>query len=433
MPVPGPTAPRRRATVATLLIALTAWSAPAAATPFRDALTAWSGRLDAAAAALDTVPHAPITEVGPGPLLRLGASGERVERLRRRLTELGLLVPPPPPTPAPPSLAAPMITMATSPVALTVAPPTVTPLLAPAVPTPPMAAAPGGVFDAAVDAAVRSFQATHGLKPDGLVGGGTRAALDRSPMEAAALMRQSANDMRAFRDTAPDTVLYVNLPSQMATLVRDGVVVMRMRAIVGRPSRETPMLQDEITHVVVNPTWTVPPTVLRQDKLPMLRAKGTPGITDAVVYLDGEPVDPATVDWNTVSPRRIRIVQMPGDHNALGRFRFNMTNGLDIYLHGTNEPKLFDRELRTVSSGCVRLQDPRGLAETLLGEEHITPQRIDRMLEKGTTQWIRLATPLPVRFVYWTATVDDAGAVRMHPDIYDLIDEDAAAANAQGA
>ncbi|MCM8733313.1 L,D-transpeptidase family protein [Azospirillum sp. A1-3] len=350
---------------------------PADALPYRDTLTQWADRLDAAAVELDRNPVQPSTRIGEGGLMKLGSSGERVGRLSQRLVELGLLP----------------------------------------------ADKVSDVFTADIDRAVKAFQLAQRMKPDGLIGAGTRAALDRTPAEAAALMRQSAVAMRSFRDTAPDNVLVVNLTDQTTTLVRGGEEELTMRAIVGRPSRETPLLTDRITHVIVNPTWTVPPTVLKEDKLPMLRAKGVPGIQNAIVYLDGQEVAPETVDWHDVTPGRVRIVQQPGDHNALGRFRFNLTNPYDIYLHGTNEPRLFARELRSISSGCVRLEDPRRLAELLLQGTSVTPARIDRMLTKPQPQWVKLPTPMPVQFVYWIATVEADGAVRLHPDIYDRLDD----------
>ncbi|WP_042704814.1 L,D-transpeptidase family protein [Azospirillum sp. B506] len=373
------------------MLALTAASAlallgvsPADALPYRDTLTQWADRLDAAAVDLDREPEQSSTRIGEGGLMKLGSSGERVGRLAQRLVELGLLP----------------------------------------------ADKLSDVFTIDIDRAVKAFQLAQRMKPDGLIGAGTRAALDRTPAEAAALMRQSAAAMRSFRDTAPDNVLVVNLTDQTTTLVRGGEEELTMRAIVGRPSRETPLLTDRITHVIVNPTWTVPPTVLKEDKLPMLRAKGTPGIQNAIVYLDGQEVAPETVDWHDVTPGRVRIVQQPGDHNALGRFRFNLTNPYDIYLHGTNEPRLFARELRSISSGCVRLEDPRRLAELLLQGTSVTPQRIDRMLDKPQPQWVKLATPMPVQFVYWIATVQPDGTVRLHPDIYDRLDDAPATASA---
>lgn len=381
MKIASVTHPAARTFAASLLAAYVVFvglaCTPAESAPYRDTLTQWADKLDAAAVTMDAAPAPASPRIGDGALLKKGTSGERVGRLTQRLVELGLLTPD--------NL--------------------------------------GEQFTEAVDIAVRNFQMNQRMRPDGLVGGGTRAALDRSPQEAAAQMRRSAAAMRGFRDTAPDTVLLVNLPNQTTTLVRGGEESFTMRAIVGRPSRETPLLQDQITHVIVNPTWTVPPTVLKEDKLPLLRSKGTPGISNAVIYLDGAEVAPETVDWSTVTPGRVRIVQQPGDHNALGRFRFNLTNPYNIYLHGTNEPRLFDREVRTISSGCVRLQDARHLAEILLGEVNVTPEKIDRMLNKGEPQWVKLARPVPVQFVYWTATVEEDGSVRVHPDIYERLDE----------
>ncbi|NYZ15385.1 L,D-transpeptidase family protein, partial [Azospirillum sp. RWY-5-1] len=182
-------------------------------------LSAWADRLDARAAELEAMAPVAITRVGPGGTLKKGASGERTSRLIQRLIELGYL-------------------------------------------TPEQRSAS---FDDLVDTAVRSFQTASNMTPDGLVGTGTQQALDRSPAEAAGIMRHTATSMRALRDEQlPDAVL-VNLPSQTVTLVRDSARVFDMRAVVGRPSRETPLLRDRITHVIVNPTWTVPPTVLKED------------------------------------------------------------------------------------------------------------------------------------------------------------------------
>ena len=232
--------------------------------------------------------------------------------------------------------------------------------------------------------------------------------------------RETLSRIAEFGASAPATLVLVNLPAQDLTLVRDGETVLTMDTVVGSPSRPTPLLTDTITHVVVNPTWTVPPTVLKQDKLPSLRRTGRPGIDHATVWLDGEPVDPAAVDWTGVSPRRVRIVQSAGDHNALGRFRFNLTNGDHIYLHGTNAPRVFDRDRRAVSSGCVRLADPEALADDLLRSAGFTPERIASLVGTGETRWLRLAEPMPVRFVYWPAVLRNDRVVVL-PDIYGIV------------
>ncbi|PWC36514.1 L,D-transpeptidase family protein [Azospirillum sp. TSO35-2] len=274
-------------------------------------------------------------------------------------------------------------------------------------------------FDDNVENAVRAFQTAEGLQPDGKVGEVTRQALDRTPAQTVALLRRAAAAMRAQQASIPDTTVLVNLPAQSVTLIDRGRPAFTMRAVVGRPSRKTPLLQDKITSVTINPTWTVPPTVLSEDKLPALRKKGTTGIKNAVVYLDGAEVVTQSINWWSVDPGRIRIVQKPGDDNALGRFRFNLTNGDGIFLHGTNDPKLFSRDLRAASSGCVRLEDARLMAETLLSAAKLTPSGIGQQLDTGETKTIRLPNAIPVRFVYWNASVDTSGTVRVHPDIYE--------------
>lgn len=355
-------------------------AAPAATPPvvvsteFSDKLAEWATLLETRAQALEAVPAANVTRIGDGDLLKKWSTGDRVERLSQRLVELGFL----------------------------------------------SAKKKSVEYDEAIENAVRRFQAEQGMKVDGMVGATTRALLDRSTAQKADVLKSTAKAIRELRDESLPDVVLVNLPSQTVRVVRAGKVAFTMRAVVGRPSRETPLLRDEITDVIVNPTWTVPPTVLREDKMPKLRSSGSPGINNAIVYLDGSPVAPETVDWKQVTPGRVRIVQQPGDGNALGRFRFNLTNPDNIYLHGTNEPRLFDRELRTISSGCVRLQDARRLAEELLIPEGVSKDTIDRMLQRGKPQWVKLSAPLPVRFTYWMATVDDNGHIRTHPDIYGM-------------
>ncbi|MDR3517602.1 MAG: L,D-transpeptidase family protein [Azospirillaceae bacterium] len=310
--------------------------------------------------------------VGPGPAFKLSDVGDRVARLTQRLVALNLLAP----------------------------------------------ADAGDVFTPAVEDAVKALQIDHQLNGDGRVGAATLALLDRTPRQSLADIQDTIAQIHQLRTALPADIVLVNLPSQTVTVIRHGEEVVTMRAVVGRPSRETPLLHDEITHVVVNPTWTVPTTVMKVDKLPLLRRRGNPGIQGASVYLDGAPVLPELVDWSTVSPGRIRIVQAPGDFNALGRFKFNLTNSDSIYLHGTNDPKVFDRDSRSVSSGCVRLQGARVLANMLLADAGITPEKIDKMLDAGDTKWIRLPHPIPVRFIYFTAGVDPQNRVTYYPDIY---------------
>ena len=319
-------------------------------------------------------PNAPpvAPAVGAGPSLRPGTTGPRVDRLAAQLTARGLLA----------------------------------------------ADAYHGQVDDAVQQAVRAFQTSVGINADGVAGEATVAAMDRGPAEAIAAIKATLNEMHEFTSEMPHEFFLVNIPSQTGYLVQRGVVAMAMRLAVGRPSRPTPLLEDKITDVILNPTWTAPTTVLAKDKLPSLRRTGHPGIEGATVYLDGVEVDPAAVDWSLIEPERLRIVQSPGNQNALGRFKFNLTNNESIYLHDTNDHSVFARQGRAISSGCVRLAEPRRLAEMLLGREGWTPERITKAVETSHTQGIGLSRPLPVRIVYWLATVEDDDTVHIHRDVY---------------
>ncbi len=348
-------------------------AAPAAALADpRPVLERWAQAVAQRLAQTDpnALPVAP--PVGPGARLKPGAGGERVDRLAAQLVARGFL----------PS------------------------------------GAYHGLYDLAVEAAVAAFQTNEGIFADGLAGEATVESLDRNAAGTVQALSSAVEGMRSLAVVAPEEFFLVNIPSQTAYLIQGNKIAMSMRAAVGRPSRPTPLLTDQVTDVVINPTWTAPTTVLAKDKLPSLRRTGHPGIEDATIYVDHVEVDPATVDWTTVTPDRVRIVQSPGDQNALGRFKFNLTNGQSIYMHDTNDHSVFARQGRALSSGCVRLAAPRQLAETLLGRDGWTPERIDHALDSERTQYISLRHPLPVRFVYWQAIVDDAGVVRVQRDIY---------------
>lgn len=408
-------------------------SLPADAATARDLIGSWATRLDQRATELETAPRVKATVVGAGPVMKKGDGGlvDVVVPGPVQPAADAAVAPAPPRDPADAALwAVAGIEPPAPPVDLSV--PTLTlPVRARSADRVGRLAtrlvelghlAPGqwtDSFDDTLEAAVRSFQTAEGLMPDGKVGEVTRQALDRTPAQAAALMRNAVAALKSFQQTVPDRVILVNLPSQTVTYIDRGAEVFTMRAVVGRPSRQTPLIQDKVTSVTINPTWTVPPTVLTEDKLPILRKKGNSGIKNAVVYLDGKEVVPERVNWWSVTADRIRIVQQPGDDNALGRFRFNLTNGDGIFLHGTNDPKLFDRDLRAASSGCVRLADARGVAETLLRAAKMDKAAIDEQLDSGKTRTVALPAPVPVRFVYWTATVEPQGTVRVHPGIYE--------------
>lgn len=370
---------------------------PAAAeTSSHELLAGWIDRLRQEALTVSEALAAPATTIAAGHLLREGAFGPRVAALRQRLAELGY-------RPDADATDEGFETMQGSAIAQD---------MAIAQDTDPRR------FTAALADTVERFQRDRGLFVDGLVGPQTLAELNRTPRDTLAALTWTIERMEDIRADLPDTVLLINLPSLEARLVRNGETVMEMEAAVGRPTRRTPVLVDEIVALVVNPRWSVPPTIMREDVLPRLRSEGNSGISHSTVMLDGEIVDPAEVDWSEVSPWQITVRQSPGNHNALGRYLFSLTNGQNIFVHDTNYHGIFERPNRWVSSGCVRVSDARELAEYLATENGYSVAELDRALASGYTRAFRLDQPLPVYMTYWTATVEDDGQVTYHRDIY---------------
>jgi murein L,D-transpeptidase YcbB/YkuD len=317
--------------------------------------------------------------VPPGPTLEQGAHGPRVAALRARLEASGDLAPDP--------------------------------------------AADPQAFDAALEAGVRVFQTRHGIDADGRVGRGTQAALD-VPIEAR--IEQIRVNLERGRwllhDLAP-TLLIVNVAGFRVYLVHDGELAWSARAVVGKPYRKTPLFRSELTYLVLNPTWTVPPTILAQDILPAQRRD--PGHLDKkrlrVIDAQGRVVPTHSIDWANATAKNFRYAlrQDPGPDNALGRVKFMFPNSYAIYLHDTPSRNLFERSERTFSSGCIRVENPLELAALLLeGQPGWSREAIDRVVAEGKTKSVPLSEHVPVVLAYWTAWVDLDGRLQLRNDVY---------------
>jgi murein L,D-transpeptidase YcbB/YkuD len=282
---------------------------------------------------------------------------------------------------------------------------------------PPSAALDGTVYDEPLAAAVRRFQARHGLAADAAVGPATLAALNVPVAARIDQLRATLERARwVFYDPESD-FLVVNIAGFELYIVRRGEVAWRTRVQVGRPYRQTPIFRAELTYLVVNPTWTVPPTIYRNDILPAVRRDPGYLASRNIDAFDsrGAAVDPATADWSSRNPP-YRLVQRPGPDNALGRIRFMFPNEHAVYLHDTPSRDLFERDSRAFSSGCIRVEDPFELAEQLLGARG--RERLDGLAATGRTQTVFLDKPMTVMLLYWTAEVDADGQISFFPDVY---------------
>lgn len=281
-------------------------------------------------------------------------------------------------------------------------------------------------FDAGLTQAVQRFQGRHGLAADGLVGPMTRAQLN---VPVATRIRQIVVNMERWR-WMPDDLgwryILVNLAGFELDVVESGRLVMNMRTVVGRPYRRTPVFSARMTYIEINPTWTVPPTILREDILPAVRKDAHYLIEQNIRVFDGwganaPEIDPLRIDWSAIAPAHIpyRLRQDPGPTNALGRIKFMFPNQFQVYLHDTPARQLFQRTVRTFSSGCIRIEHPLRLAEYLLADQaEWTDARIHQVIDSGKTTVVLLRSPIPVHLTYLTVWIGEGGTVHFRNDVY---------------
>ncbi|TVP90812.1 MAG: peptidoglycan-binding protein [Thioalkalivibrio sp.] len=277
----------------------------------------------------------------------------------------------------------------------------------------------GNLLDAELAAAVVDFQHRHGLTPDGIVGPETLGALNVPAVQRLEQLRVNLERMRWLARKQPETGVVVDIAGARVAYRREGEVIWEARAQVGRPSRRTPRLKSEVTHLTFHPSWTVPPTILREDMLPRIREDIGYLERNRIRVLDhsGTELDPGEVDWD--QPGGILLRQEPGPENPLGRLAIRFPNPFLVYLHDTPSKGIFERVRRQVSSGCVRVEHPVELARLLIEDGSDTDaDQLKKILDDGETENFYLTRPIPILLAYWTADVAADGSLLFRPDTY---------------
>lgn len=270
--------------------------------------------------------------------------------------------------------------------------------------------------------AVKKFQLRHGLDADGVIGLETLKALNIGPLQRIKEIEVNMERWRWLEQSFGDYFIVVNIAAFDLRVYENNNIIFNSPVIVGRDARKTPVFSDKIRYIVFNPTWTVPQKLAIQDKLPEL--KKDPSYLDRMGFTiqdlnSNQRVDPATVDWTSLHKSfPYRLVQKPGDLNALGRVKFMFPNPFDVYLHDTPSRDLFKQSKRAFSSGCIRVLNPIQLAEIILAKQGLDADQINQYLAEGATKTVYLNSPLPVHLEYWTAWVDRNGTLNFRNDIY---------------
>jgi murein L,D-transpeptidase YcbB/YkuD len=282
------------------------------------------------------------------------------------------------------------------------------------------------LYDEALVDAVKAFQEENGLSVDGIVGPRTLLALNGiSREEAIASIIANLTRWRWMPRDLGAFYVMVNVPEFLVRVVDDGSVVHETRVVVGKPTNRTPTFSNTMSHVVVNPYWNVPVSIVRNEMMSQIRANPYGYFArhgyQVFANINGRmrQVNPTRINWYAVSASSVRIRQVPGAHNALGRIKFMFPNQHSVYLHDTPSKSLFSRDRRAFSHGCVRVQNPLDFADAIL--PHAAPDWNSSRLERlfgGNERRVNLDNPIPVHLAYFTATVDADGELRHFEDIY---------------
>jgi len=281
-------------------------------------------------------------------------------------------------------------------------------------------------YDDALVAAVRSFQRRHGLAADGIVGIRTRAAMNVRVSERIAQIRRTMERWRWLPRALGDPYILVNSAGFRLDVIQRGRSALDMRVIVGTPDQATPSFAAWMNALVINPYWNVPLRIARDKLLPMQQRN--PRFFTANGFRvfansghSAQEIDPFSIDWPRVptEPFPYRLRQEPGEKNSMGRVAFVLPNPFDIFLHDTPQRWLFERDIRTLSEGCVRIGQFMSLALFALdGSDGWDESRIQAEIKSLHHQKVTLPRPIPVYVLYLTVWVDDGGAVHFADDPY---------------
>jgi murein L,D-transpeptidase YcbB/YkuD len=279
----------------------------------------------------------------------------------------------------------------------------------------------GEVYDSYVEAAVRRFQLRHGLSADGIVREQTLDALNIPAEIRLNQLKTNLVRLRTLSASLGERFVTVNIPGAHAEAVDHGTALSRHTAVVGKPDRPSPDIQSRVVEINFNPYWTVPASIVRKDLIPRMQEEPDYLTKNRIRILDqsGKELPPSQINWYSNEATNYMFKQDPGDFNSLGSIRINFHNQHGVYMHDTPFKNLFGEDFRFHSSGCVRIENVRGLVNWLLADTPgWSPAEIDQVIKSGERKDARLAKPVPLYWVYITAWATPDGVVQFRDDIY---------------
>lgn len=298
------------------------------------------------------------------------------------------------------------------------------------------ALATGEDYDAGLAEAVKRFQSRHGLKRNGIVAGATLKAMNVPVEQRVRQLEASSARLAASTFSFGDRYIVANLPSASVETVANGQVVRRYTAVVGDVKHPSPEVEARVGAINLNPTWTVPTSIIRTEIIPKMRKNPAYLSRSKIRIFDnqGQEVDPARIDWSTNNAVNYTLRQDSGSTNSLGLIRIAMPNRHAVYMHDTPSKRHFALDYRFHSHGCVRVEGVYDLAAWILDGVNGGPngkwdrEGIAQRIAAGAREDIRIPKPVPVAWVYLTGWASPDGRAHFRNDVYGL---DAAPVGAQ--
>lgn len=279
------------------------------------------------------------------------------------------------------------------------------------------------IYDQKTFESIKKFQSRHGLPADGVIGASTIHALNFSKEKRKHQIIANLERWRWYPNELSENYFIINIPDFSLHVVENQDTTAVRNVVVGTNKRRTPVLTSTLKSIVFNPTWTVPPTILKEDVVPAMKRNRNYLKNKNITIYDtaGHVVDPA--NWNINKPRKYRYIQSPGYYNSLGLIKIMFPNNYSVYLHDTNHRNYFERSNRSLSSGCVRVENPLELAQHILDDSKNWPkERIDTIIASKKTTTTKITKKYKLYQWYWTAWSEKNELIFRY-DVYDL-DED---------
>jgi L,D-transpeptidase YcbB len=282
-------------------------------------------------------------------------------------------------------------------------------------------AAGNEIYDSYVEAAVRRFQARHGLNIDGIVREATRIALNVPATVRRDQLKVNIARLKTLSTNLGPRYVVANVPAARVEAIENDVAVSRHAAVAGKPDRPSPEINSKIVEINFNPYWTVPASIVRKDLIPKMQDQPEYLTDNHIRIFDGahRELPPSQINWYSEDATNYTFKQDPGSKNSLGSIRINFPSAYGVYMHDTPLKNLFGDDFRFHSSGCMRVQNVRALVGWLLdGTKGWSNEEIDAVIASGEQKNATLKKPVPLHWVYVTAWCGSDGIVQFREDIY---------------